>query len=487
MVLRCTNFGTSENFPEKTWYTILSGGNIAGQNLVQKIILQACLSWYDSCKNVFYPALSDTVVAITCSPPPGKECDAYEWLRYLNTNAFSPIDVPPYFIAEKGTEKVLETSYTWEEFRSKATIEGQPFPPIGNEKMLPMNLVEPISSQGNGEEPYIFASNATLSLCSEPEPWSNSEETCSCVDCKTKPGCVTELITEEATSSIAFYIIAPVLWVLLVAYFSFMQLYWRVRHPRQDSKHGDQETVLEDLYLRMYNRVGRSFRWWAEQVVCRWPLLTILVVSVCLAVLTAGFPQTEFTTDPVELWVDPATQNYEELKFYNDKFDPFYRSELVIASLKEEYKGPGFSKFICQGQNVEFSEIFRNEYLEEFFTLQEQIFQMSNIDPKEICFAPLAPDSKNCATQSIYQYWQNDLELFRTEYMRGDYGCLITEEHPETEYFGWHDHFVACLTNPSSVDDLITKASCLGDYGGPALPFVALGGYPVNKETQKKT
>jgi len=63
--------------------------------------------------------------------------------------------------------------------------------------------------------------------------------------------------------------------------------------------------------------VGNAFQWWAEEVVCKFPKITLLIVFVFVAVCCAGFPQTEFTTDPVELWVDPNSQVYKELDYYS--------------------------------------------------------------------------------------------------------------------------------------------------------------------------
>ena len=110
---------------------------------------------------------------------------------------------------------------------------------------------------------------------------------------------------------------------------------------------------------------------------------------------------------------------------------------------------------------------------------------MSDIQPESVCFKPLAPDQPYCATQSSFQWWQNDLDLFLTEYKRSDYeACEKNDEH---EFFGWQDHFIACTNNPSSVNDGASDGECLGEYGGPAFPFVALGGYPKDKDTKITT
>lgn len=57
----------------------------------------------------------------------------------------------------------------------------------------------------------------------------------------------------------------------------------------------------------------------------------------------------------------------------------------------------------------------------------------------------------------------------------------------DEQTFTWQDHFIACTNNPSSVNDGASDGECLGEYGGPAFPFVALGGYPKDKSTKIAT
>ena len=94
--------------------------------------------------------------------------------------------------------------------------------------------------------------------------------------------------------------------------------------------------VPHALYVKSRAALGDAFQFWAERVVCRYPRSTLAVTCLWVTVCCIGFPQTEFTTDPVELWVDPASRSAFELNFYNEKFDPFYRSEVIIATLKPE-------------------------------------------------------------------------------------------------------------------------------------------------------
>jgi len=86
---------------------------------------------------------------------------------------------------------------------------------------------------------------------------------------------------------------------------------------------------------------------------------------------------------------------------------------------------------------------------------------------QDICFTPLSPDNTNCTIESVLNYYQNSRErLFKTA------GIFFLE----ADYL---DHFDYCVTNPMSVTDM-TKLNlpCLGAYGGPVSPWVALGGYP---------
>ena len=42
----------------------------------------------------------------------------------------------------------------------------------------------------------------------------------------------------------------------------------------------------------------------------------------------------------------------------------------------------------------------------------ETEFNGENITLSDICFAPLAPDNKNCTIQSVFNYFKNDNDTF---------------------------------------------------------------------------
>ena len=50
---------------------------------------------YQSCKNVQFPAQSDTVMGLLCGPWGSKKCTAKRWFDYMGsiTNGFSPFQI----------------------------------------------------------------------------------------------------------------------------------------------------------------------------------------------------------------------------------------------------------------------------------------------------------------------------------------------------------------------------------------------------------
>ena len=438
-------------------------------------------NWFKSCENVMYPQIQDTVIAITCNKPK-TECTPADWLNFQGSNALNPIDITVVPVAEKDDNPIYPDTLTFEEFK-----EIQP-------EMLPDSI------QG---ENYKTQPETNYAYCNETIPWSaNNSEICSCQDCPTRDCPVPIFQIDDTEVQNIGWFVALGLWIVFVALFVFSnrkldeKAWVNIRNDKNincdfksDSSNSSNPdkiektaNYLEVLYYKMSVRLGNAFQYWAENIVCKYPISTLITIFILVIICCAGFPKTEFTTDPVELWVDPESRNAQELQFFNEKFTPFYRSEIVIATLKPEFENQGYDYFTCSGQNIHFTSILNETYLKSFFELQERIFTMSDkVNVVEACFKPLAPDYEYCATQSIYQWWQNDIDVFEQVFDREDYATCV--EDPENPTFGWQDHFLGCATNPSSIDDGASSALCLGEYGGPAFPFVALGGYDKNTET----
>lgn len=79
---------------------------------------------------------------------------------------------------------------------------------------------------------------------------------------------------------------------------------------------------------------------------------------------------------------------------------------------------------------------------------------------EDICFQPLQPDNKNCAIQSLFQYWQNDEKKI--------YDTLNDSDDPDrTSLF---THLSECMRNPFEI-------TCLSAFGAPIQPFMVVGSY----------
>lgn len=440
---------------------------VATQGLyIQELMAE---QWYKSCEEVVFGPTNGYAVEVTCNPPAGTECTPYEWLRYPGENIIAPIDLKYRLIGEIGqnTTKYGLGSLTYDQF-----INEKP-----EENMLPFGINDPNYVSDTNVTNFVWRDSKSRKIpinteCYSRVPWSESNETCSCTDCKGQDFCTKLKTASDDTTVNYLMIVVYIIFSLMLATILSVYLIKNCCNCHLANR----VHIFDKIYVSLYKLIGGSFKFWIEKVVCRFPILVLVLDFGLILGLSLGLPSTEFTTDPIALWIDPNSQNYQELEFYNEKFDPFYRTEMVIVTLKEKYQGPGYDVQLCKGDNnlVHFSEILKTEYLQEFFKLQEAIFEIPHTI--DVCLKPLEPDNNACATQSIYQWWQNDFTKFQEKFSRINYNC--TNSAADSKFFAWHDHFLACTTNPSSIDDGASRNSCLGEYGGPAFPYVALGGAP---------
>jgi Niemann-Pick C1 protein len=89
-------------------------------------------------------------------------------------------------------------------------------------------------------------------------------------------------------------------------------------------------------------------------------------------------------------------------------------------------------------------------------------YQSNQIKLEDICLQPLSPENKNCAIQSIFQYWQNDDDLIRSAL--GDPSVDNSTSHLS--------HLRTCMKN---------SFECLSAFGGPVEPYMIVGGYSDEK------
>ena len=166
------------------------------------------------------------------------------------------------------------------------------------------------------------------------------------------------------------------------------------------------------------------------------------------------------TTDPVELWASDASRSRVEREYFDSHFEPFYRIEHIIIHAQNL---PNVIHNTSTGI-IEFGPVYNKEFLEEVFSLQKAIKNLSNQAIKEICFAPLSSPFRgpvtvdDCVVQSVYGYFQDSDETF--------------EEVDEKDNYtiNYLDKFLLCFNNPYNPD-------CLGKFGGPMDPAIVLGGF----------
>ncbi|KAL1139914.1 hypothetical protein AAG570_006891, partial [Ranatra chinensis] len=203
------------------------------------------------------------------------------------------------------------------------------------------------------------------------------------------------------------------------------------------------------------------------------PWLSLLIGACVVTALGHGIKYLYITTDPVELWASPDSRARLERKYFDENFEPFYRTEQVII---HAVGLPNIIHNTSQGP-IEFGPVFHKKFLMEVLKLQQQIQAIGReegVGLEKICYAPLtSPFSgpttiKQCVLQSIWGYYQDDVDTFNDE-SEDSYGNIVN----------YLDHFKACSQNAYGND-------CLALYGGPVDPAIALGGFLSPGESLSK-
>jgi len=155
-----------------------------------------------------------------------------------------------------------------------------------------------------------------------------------------------------------------------------------------------------------------------------------------------------------------------KLKYYDS---PFYRiTQLIIEPKSHIY--PYIQEINGKNKTI---HVFQNKVLNEAFELYTKINAITavceNCEEKEtirledICYQPLWPENKNCATQAIFQYWQNKIEL-------------VDESLKDNNA---QNHLLGCMNNPYT-------SNCLSAFGGPIHPYMVAGSYSGEEYLEAK-
>lgn len=229
-------------------------------------------------------------------------------------------------------------------------------------------------------------------------------------------------------------------------------------------------SCCETLGERFENLLRILFSSWGSFCV-RHPFLVILGSLILVTASSSGLIYMRITTDPVELWSSPSSQARQEKNYFDSHFGPFFRTTQLIITT------PIIDTFIYSpyfgGSDVPFGAIMRKDILHQVLDLQLAIenitakYEGQEVTLRDICLTPLAPYNDNCTILSILNYFQNSHEVL--DHIIGDEFFV---------YADYHSHFLYCVSAPASLNDTtLLHDPCLGTFGGPVFPWLALGGY----------
>ncbi|CAA0807018.1 Patched family protein [Striga hermonthica] len=199
---------------------------------------------------------------------------------------------------------------------------------------------------------------------------------------------------------------------------------------------GVQLSVLQGYMSRFYRKYGT----W----VARNPMLVLCLSIATVAVLCLGLIRFEVETRPEKLWVGPGSRAAKEKEFFDNHLAPFYRIEQLIIATIPDSRGKAPS-------------ILTDSNIKLLFDIQKRVDTIrannsgSMVSLTDICLKPLG---KDCATQSVLQYFKMDPQNY--------------------DSFGGLDHIEYCFQHFSSAE------TCASAFKAPLDPSTAVGGFPGN-------
>ncbi|KAM9845012.1 NPC intracellular cholesterol transporter 1 [Aulostomus maculatus] len=397
---------------------------------------------YNACKDVQAPSSNVKALSLLCGKD-ASDCNATNWIQYMFdiNNGQTPFPINPIF------SDVPKSGYT------------------------PMN-------------------NKTYDCTEGLEDGSGP---CSCQDCS--KACGPKPVPPPIPPPWTIFGIDAMTVIMWISYTAFLFVFigavlaaWCYRKTTIMSEYGpilDSNNPLslnsdhpdtvnasccETLGERFENILRNIFSAWGSFCV-QYPFLVILGSLILVVASSGGLVYMRITTDPVELWSSPRSQARQEKDYFDSHFGPFFRTvQLIITTpLNDTFI---YSPYLG-GSDVPFGAIFDKEILHQVLDLQLAIealvttYEGQNVTLRDICLAPLAPFNDNCTILSVLNYFQNSHDVL--DHIKGDEFFV---------YADYHSHFLYCVSAPASLNDTtLLHDPCLGTFGGPIFPWLALGGY----------
>ncbi|KAI5590215.1 hypothetical protein BDE02_05G214700 [Populus trichocarpa] len=202
-----------------------------------------------------------------------------------------------------------------------------------------------------------------------------------------------------------------------------------------------QLSIVQGYMSKFYRRYGT----W----VARNPILVLSLSLAVILLLCVGLIRFKVETRPEKLWVGPGSKVAEEKRFFDTHLAPFYRIEqLILATVPDA----GAQKL---------PSIVTEDNIKLLFEIQKKVdgiranYSGSMVSLTDICMKPL---DKDCATQSVLQYFQMDPQ--------------------NLENYGGVEHVNYCLQHYTSAD------TCRSAFKAPLDPSTSLGGFSGNNYSE---
>ncbi|XP_075743026.1 NPC intracellular cholesterol transporter 1-like isoform X2 [Rhipicephalus microplus] len=237
-----------------------------------------------------------------------------------------------------------------------------------------------------------------------------------------------------------------------------------------------QVRTLSSFGATMERLLQAGFHRWGL-FVARNPMLVMMAALAVSVLLSLGLLKFTVTTNPVDLWVSHSSLARKHMNYFNTHFGPFYRVEQIILRPKAQ----DFFVVEKAGVNKTFGPAFEKNFMMEALKLQlaveavigklgpdglplhegeEDLYrpeQLKNVTIYDVCLSPLAPLNKNCSVQSVFAYFQDNIDKLN-----------MTDGIDPLSYL---HHFDNCSRSVANV-------GCFAKYGGPIDDIsLVLGGF----------
>lgn len=188
-------------------------------------------------------------------------------------------------------------------------------------------------------------------------------------------------------------------------------------------------------------------------VCARAPFLTFAAAAVFVGLSNIGWRRFEVETDPVRLWVAPASASRARKEYFDEHFGPFYRTQQIFmmdASGADRANLHQHDEKSLESANPALNWD-RLQWWADVEAAVRDVRSESGLTLQDVCFSPSGPGGP-CVTQSILGYFQDDLD-----------GSDVTADN-------WRKRLDGCASSP---------AECLPTFQQPLKPNIILGGIPA--------